>query len=129
MGDAIERPKSGIDRVARAALRHLAPVGKAEAAALPREPAAGAEDWAIQLGAFSAERAAEHAVRQAAALGAVKGKPHQVLAPAKRERPPLYRARLLHFTQKGAQAACAELHRRKIACSVVRPAGLKLASD
>jgi hypothetical protein len=52
-----------------------------------------------------------------------------VLAPAKKERPALYRARLLHFTQKGAQAACAELRRRNIACSVVRPGGLKLASD
>lgn len=130
VGDAAEHPKSGIQRVAQAALRHLAPVGKAEAAAPPREAAArGGEEWAIQLGAFSAERAAEKAVRHAAALGVTKGKPHEVLAPGKRERPRLYRARLLHFTQKGAQAACAELRRRKLACSIVRPAGLKLASD
>lgn len=130
VGDMVERPKSGIDRVAQAALRHLAPVGRAEAAAPPREAATnGGEEWAIQLGAFSAERAAEQAVRHAAALGVTKGKPQQVVAPGKRERPQLYRARLLHFTQKGAQAACAELRRRNIACSVVRPGGLKLASD
>jgi D-alanyl-D-alanine carboxypeptidase len=128
VGDAGERPRSGIDRVAQAALRHLAPVGRAEAATSPREPAAS-EEWAIQLGAFSAERAAEHAIRQAATLAVARGKPHQVMAPAKREKPALYRARLLHFTQKGAQAACVELRRRNIACSVVRPAGLKLASD
>ena len=132
VGDAGERPKSGIDRVAQAALRHLAPVGRAEAATSPRETreaVAGGEEWAIQLGAFSGERAAEQAVRQAAALAVAKGKPHQVLAPAKREKSQLYRARLLHFTQKGAQAACAELRKRNIACSIVRPTGLKLASD
>jgi D-alanyl-D-alanine carboxypeptidase len=138
-GDAADRPRSGIDKVAHAALRHLAPVGRAEAAPVGREVGrepkreaareAAGDDWSIQLGAFSGERAAEQAVRQAAALSVVKGKPHQVLAPAKKERPALYRARLLHFTQKGAQAACAELRRRNIACSVVRPGGLKLASD
>jgi D-alanyl-D-alanine carboxypeptidase len=131
VGDAAERPKSGIGKVAQAALRRLAPVAKAEAAAPAREarePAGGAE-WAIQIGAFSAEQAAEQAVRKASALGVTKGKPHQVLAPAKRDAQKLYRARLLHFTQKGAQAACAELRRRHLACSVVRPAGLKMASD
>jgi D-alanyl-D-alanine carboxypeptidase len=134
VSDAVERPKSGIDRVARAALKHLAPVAKAQAAAPPREAreireAPGGDDWSIQLGAFSAGRAAERAVRNAAALGVTKGKPQQVLAPGKRDAQKLYRARLLHFTQKGAQAACAELRRRHLACSVIRPAGLKLASD
>ena len=57
-----------------------------------------------------------------------KGKPHQILAPARHASSRLYRARLLHFTAKGAQAACAELHRKGIACSVVRPGGLKVAS-
>jgi D-alanyl-D-alanine carboxypeptidase len=135
VGDAVERPKSGIDRVARAALKHLAPVAKAEAAAPPREvreareAPGGGEEWAIQLGAFSAERAAEQAVRKAAELGVTKGRPQQVLAPGKHDGQKLYRARLLRFTQKGAQAACAELRRRHLACSIVRPAGLKLASD
>ena len=120
--------------MARAALKHLAPVAKAEAAAPPREAreireAPGGDDWSIQLGAFSAERAAERAVRNAAALGVTKGKPQQVLAPGKRDGQKLYRARLLHFTQKGAQAACAELRRRHLACSIIRPTGLKLASD
>ena len=57
-----------------------------------------------------------------------KSKPHQILAPAKRDSSRLYRARLLHFTAKGAQAACTELHRKGIACSVVRPGGLKVAT-
>ena len=64
-----------------------------------------------------------------AGLPAVRGKPHQIIAPAKGDRERLYRARLLHFTGKGAQAACAELHKKKIACTVVRPSGLKVASQ
>jgi D-alanyl-D-alanine carboxypeptidase len=108
--------------------QHLSPVAKAEAAPLARE-AAGAEDWGIQLGAFHDAAAAEQAARQVAGLATVKGKPHQIIAPAKGDRERLYRARLVHFTGKGAQAACAELHKKKIACAVVRPSGLKVASQ
>jgi SPOR domain len=115
--------KSGfLGNVAKTALHHLSPVARAEAAPLTHEaPTAGA-DWAIQLGAFRGEAAAEQATSHVAGLAAVKGKPPQVLAPAKHDPDRLYRARLLHFTAKGAQAACAELHRRGIACSVVHPA-------
>ena len=107
---------------------HLSPVAKAEAAPLARE-ASGAEDWGIQLGAFHDAAAAQQAARQVAGLATVKGKPHQIIAPAKGDRERLYRARLLHFTGKGAQAACAELHKKKIACTMVRPSGLKVASQ
>jgi len=107
---------------------HLSPVAKAEAAPLARE-APGADDWGIQLGAFHDAATAEQAARHVAGLATVKGKPHQIIAPAKGDRERLYRARLLHFTGKGAQAACAELHKKKIACTVVRPSGLKVASQ
>jgi D-alanyl-D-alanine carboxypeptidase len=107
---------------------HLSPVAKAEAAPLARE-APGGEDWEIQLGAFHDAAAAEQAARHVAGVAAVKGKPHQIIAPAKGDREHLYRARLLHFTGKTAQAACAELHKKKIACTVVRPNGVKVASQ
>jgi D-alanyl-D-alanine carboxypeptidase len=120
--------KSGLlGNVATTALRHLSPVGKAEAAPLAHEaPTAGA-DWAIQLGAFRGEAAAEEAASHVAGLVIARGKPPQILAPARHDSSRLYRARLLHFTAKGAQAACAELHRKGIACSVVHPGGLKVA--
>jgi D-alanyl-D-alanine carboxypeptidase len=124
-GDS-ERSRS-IGGMAKAALRHLAPVGKAEASTLSQERPGGGEEWSIQLGAFRAKAAAEQAARKVAHLAAVRGKPAQILPPGKSDR--LYRARLLHFTGKGAQAACAELHKQRIACSVVRPSGLKVASE
>jgi D-alanyl-D-alanine carboxypeptidase len=126
-GDAAgPRSKSGfLGNVAS----HLSPVAKAEAAPVTREAAGMGEDWEIQLGAFHDAAAAEQAARHVAGVAAVKGKPHQIIAPAKGDREHLYRARLLHFTGKSAQAACAELHKKKIACTVVRPSGLKVASQ
>lgn len=110
--------------------RHLAPVAKAEAAPLPREkPDAAAEGWAIQIGAFHAKAAAEHAEKRISALAILRGKPQQILPPGRSERGGLYRARLLHFSPKGAQAACEELRHKGFACSIVRPNGLKLASE
>jgi D-alanyl-D-alanine carboxypeptidase len=109
------------------ALRHLAPVGRAEAAPATRETPG--EDWSIQLGAFRAEAAAEQAIRHAVSIAGVRGKPHEVVAPAKGEASRLYRAVLTHFTQKGAQTACGELHKKGIACTVVRPGTLKVASQ
>jgi D-alanyl-D-alanine carboxypeptidase len=121
-------PRSGFAAtVAKAALRHLSPIAKAEAAPLPHEPSAGA-DWAIQLGAFHDEAAAEEATRHVVGLGIAKSKPHQIVAPTKHDSTRLYRARVLHFTARGAQAACAELHKKGLACSVVHPGGLKVAS-
>ena len=96
---------------------------------MAREAPAGAgEDWAIQLGAFRGEAAAQHATRQVTGLAIVKGKPTQILAPAANDPNKLYRARLLRFTSKAAQAACAELHHRSIACNVVRSSAVKVAS-
>ena len=120
--------KSGfLGKVATAALRHLSPVAKAEASPLTHEASGGA-DWAIQLGAFHDEAAAEQATRSVAGLAIAKNKPHQILAPAKHDSSRLYRARILHFTAKSAETACAELHHKGIACSVVHPGGLKVAA-
>jgi len=125
-GDATGAP--GKPGVIGNALRHLAPVAKAEAAPLAREAPGGGEDWSIQLGAFRAEAAAQEAVRHVAGVAGLKGKPHEILAPAKNDQNRLYRALLMRFTPKGAQAACAELHKKGIACTVVRPGALKVAA-
>ncbi len=120
--------KSGfLGKVAKAALRHLSPVTKAEAAPLAHEATGGA-DWAIQLGAFHDEAAAEEATHNVAGLAIAKNKPRQILAPAKHESSRLYRARILHFTAKSAETACTELHHKGIACSVVHSGVVKVAA-
>jgi D-alanyl-D-alanine carboxypeptidase len=121
-------PKAGaLRRVANAALRHLAPVSKAHAAPAVHVRPAADDSWSIQLGAFRGEAAARQAIRRTAGLAAVSGKPQQVLPPAKSDRRGLYRARLLRFSEKGAQAACSELKKRKMACTVIRPGAVKVA--
>jgi len=114
-----------LHHVATAALQHLAPVTRAEAAPLARE-ARGGNDWSIQLGAFRAEATARNVARKVVRLAILRGKPRQILAPAGHDR--LYRTRLLHFTARGAQAACAELHRKRLECSVVAPGSVRFAS-
>jgi D-alanyl-D-alanine carboxypeptidase len=113
---------STVAAVASAALSHLAPVGKAEAATPTPEPR---EAWAIQLGAYRAEAAAERAEREVSRWAFARGKQWQTLAPEARER--AYRARLLYFTEPAARAACGELHRQHIDCTVVQ-APVKVAS-
>jgi len=112
-----------------AALRHLAPIGRAEAAPLkPRlreervreEAMARRKDWAIQIGAFRAPAAARHAAREAAHLAIARGKPRQIVR-ARVDRRHLYRARLLHFTERGAETACTVLRRRGFGCFVLPP--------
>jgi len=109
---------------------HLAPIGKAEAAPLAHEQRAApaGERWSIQLGAFRAESAAARAARVAAGLPTAKGKPLQIVEPAKADKERLYRARLLNFSPQEAWSACIALHKKNIECSVVPPAGLKVAN-
>jgi D-alanyl-D-alanine carboxypeptidase len=114
-----DRHQKSLGSVATAALRHLAPVGKAEASTLVHDAPAGGEDWSIQLGAFQGKAAAEQVAHKVAHIAAVRGKPAQIVPPGKSDR--LYRTRLLHFTGKGAHAACAELRKQGVACSVVTP--------
>ena len=114
--------QSTVAAVASAALKHLAPVAKAEAAPVMPEPR---EAWAIQLGAYHAQAAAERVEREVSGMSFAKGKQSQILAPEGRER--LYRARLIYFTEPAARAACGALHRQHYDCSV-KPASVKVAS-
>jgi D-alanyl-D-alanine carboxypeptidase len=121
------RPREKIGQLTKAARRiaaHLSPVAKAEAAPTPHQLRAAPENdrWAIQLGAFRAESAAEQAARSAAGIGTAKGKPVQIVQPSKSGKDRLYRARLLNFSPQEAQSACAALRKKKIECSVLPPA-------
>jgi hypothetical protein len=108
----------------------LSPIGRAEAAPVPHEQRAApaGEHWSIQLGAFRTENAAEKAARTVTFLPAAKGKPLQIVGSAKSDGDRLYRPRLLNFTPQEAWSACIALHKKNIECSVVSPAGLKVAN-
>jgi D-alanyl-D-alanine carboxypeptidase len=121
-----DRKTGALRRVAGAAMRHLAPVSKAQAAPAVHVKTEPDDGWSVQLGAFRDQSAAREALRRIGGLAATAGRPQQVLPPAKSERRGLYRARLLRFNEGGARAACATLKKRKIECTVVRPA-VKLA--
>ena len=113
---------STLGAVASAAIHHLAPIARAEAAPVAPEP----EGWGIQLGAYRDEAAAERAEHKFVHLAVARGREALILAPSS-ERNRVYRVRLIHFSPHDARAACDELHRQRIACSVVPP-GLKVAS-
>jgi D-alanyl-D-alanine carboxypeptidase len=131
-------PRQPAHRLANAAARlaaRLSPVSRAEAAPVPRpEPIPAARfarqapaapgGWSIQLGAFRDQGAARQAARTADSLRFVRGKPLEILPPIGRARARLYRARLLRFTAKDAESACAALRKRRIPCAVVPPVRL-----
>jgi D-alanyl-D-alanine carboxypeptidase len=128
---APSREKPGmLTRAASRLAARLSPIGKAEAAPVSHEQhtASAGERWSIQLGAFRTENAAEKAARTAAVLPVAKGKPSQIVAPARTDGDRVYRARLLNFTPQEAWSACIALHKKNIECSVVSPAGLKVAN-
>jgi len=118
-----------IGKLADAALRHLTPVSRAEAAPLPREEVQPADRWGVQIGAFHGLIAAERAARDASRLRLTRGKREQIVAPPRNERNGMYSVRLEHFTPKDAHAACAILHKRGFACEVVAPEAVKYAND
>lgn len=122
-----ERPREKLGQLAKAARKiaaHLSPVAKAEAAPVAHQSrsAPEAERWAIQLGTFRAEAAAEEAARSASSLPLASGKPRQIVQPTKSGKDHFYRARLLNFTPQEAQRACAALHKKRVECSVIPPA-------
>ncbi|MGB9645425.1 MAG: D-alanyl-D-alanine carboxypeptidase family protein, partial [Stellaceae bacterium] len=126
------RPREKIEQLAKAARKiaaHLSPVAKAEAAPIPHQLRTPAEidRWSIQLGSFRVESAAEQAARSAATVPGARGKPVQIVQPSKGGKEHVYRARLLNFSPQEAQDACAALHKKKIECSVVPPAPVKVA--
>jgi D-alanyl-D-alanine carboxypeptidase len=124
-GPQPEPHPSTIGAVAAAAIQHLAPVSHAEAATVQPEPSAA---WGIQIGAYRGQTAAERAEQKISRLAIAKGKESVILAPTAGDRDRVYHLRLLHFSPHGARNACEELHRQGIACTVVPPTGMKLAS-
>jgi D-alanyl-D-alanine carboxypeptidase len=111
--------------VASAAIDHLAPVSRAEAAPVAPEPSPA---WGVQLGIYHEEAAAARAERKLEHLAVADGKETVIVTPGPGDRSRVYRLLLLHFTAHGAHAACDELHHQGFACSVVPPAAPKVAS-
>jgi D-alanyl-D-alanine carboxypeptidase len=124
-----EKP-GALSKAAARLAAHLAPIGKAEAAPMGREQRAASvgERWGIQLGAFRSEDAAAKAAHEAASLPGTKGKPTQIVDPARTDRERLYRARLLNFTPQEAWSACIALHKKNMECTVVPPPALRVAN-
>ena len=112
----------------------LNPVSRAEAAT-PRQPAhrnrplrpsPSSTEWSIQLGAFSSYDAAQGAdAAVLAKLAAAKDKTALVLPPAHSDKQPLYRARIVGFTEVEAQKACRTVHHamtgKQKLCAVLPP--------
>jgi D-alanyl-D-alanine carboxypeptidase len=116
--------------IAARAVSALSPVSRAEAAPVSgdagtlrkaSERVGRLQHWSVQLGAFSHHAAAEKAVASVAKLPVAKGKAAVILDPAKTDTERLYRARLVNFTKKEANAVCSSLHKRHLKCSVVAP--------
>ena len=129
--DAAEN-RSFNERAARV-LRHLSPVGSAEAAVpQTRKPVrsgqAEGDSWGIQVGAFSQRAGATRAAQEAlAALPWAKGKSVEVLAPNQAEKSRFYRARIVGFTAKEAERACQTLRQKRAACNIVNPGTVRFA--
>lgn len=112
----------------------FSPVGRAEAAPSRHLRTAHlrrgvAERWSIQVGAFGEEDAAAKAGRAALSkLPARKGKAVQVLAPGHTDKEPVYRARIVSFSEREADKACRALHRKHLQCAVVAPSAVQQAA-
>lgn len=64
----------------------------------------------------------------AATLAVAHGKPVQIVAPARAAKTRFYRARLLNFTPREAESACAALRKRRLECAVIAPTTLRVAA-
>jgi hypothetical protein len=51
----------------------------------------------------------------------------QIVEPGKATKTRFYRARLLNFSPREAQSACALLHKKNLECTVVSPTILRVA--
>ena len=111
----------------------LNPVQRAEAAvpqpaAKPPAPTLRAlknsHTWEIQVGAFGNQKLAEHAAKLALVRLRLPAKTAHVVAPAPGDKEPLFRARIVGFTQREAEHACRQLreklHGHKL-CAVIAP--------
>jgi D-alanyl-D-alanine carboxypeptidase len=106
-----------------------APPARERARAAATEAAETApEVWSIQVGTFRGAGAAEEAARKIARLAVARGKPEQILPPAHREHPKVYRVRFARFSSQQAQAACEVVRKKRMACAVVRSTGVHVAA-
>lgn len=84
----------------------------------------GDSPWAIQVGAFAKLKPAHQAATTAAKhLGGLLAKASIDIDEAGRKRHPIYRARLIGFTEEQARAACHKLARSKRECHIIQPSG------
>lgn len=114
-------------------MAELNPVQRAEAAvpqrvAKPPAPTLRAlknsHTWEIQVGAFGNQNSAQHAARLALARLRLPERAAHVVPPAPGDKEPLFRARIVGFTQREAEYACRLLrekpHGHKL-CAVIAP--------
>ncbi|HEV2263588.1 MAG TPA: D-alanyl-D-alanine carboxypeptidase [Stellaceae bacterium] len=114
-------------------MAELNPVQRAEAAvpqpaAKPSAPTLRAlkksRAWEIQVGAFGNQTSAERAAKLALARLRLPDKVPHVVPPAPGDKEPLFRARVVGFTQHEAEHACRllreKLHGHKL-CAVIAP--------
>src|SRR6185437_4502061 len=98
-------PDATVAERARRTIASLSPVGRAEAA-IPRHTRtahARRGGWSIQVGAFTDAAPAEKAAAKALArLPTRRGKATQVLAPGRIDKEPVFRARIVNFTEREA---------------------------
>ncbi|HKW53975.1 MAG TPA: D-alanyl-D-alanine carboxypeptidase family protein [Stellaceae bacterium] len=126
-----DEPDATVADRARRTIASLSPVGRAEAAIPTHARTARTRHggWSIQVGAFSDEEPAARAAAKALArLPAPRGKSTLVLAPAHIDKEPVYRARIVNFTEREATKACRTLHRKHLQCSVVAPGTVQQAA-
>jgi len=124
-------PDATVAERARRTIASLSPVGRAEAAIPSRTRTARTRHggWSIQVGAFTDEAPAEKAAAKALArLPARRGKATQVLAPGHIDKEPVFRARIVNFTEREATKACRTLHRKHLQCAVVAPGTVQQAA-
>lgn len=126
-------PDATVAERARRTIASLSPVARAEAA-IPRHArtrtARGRHGgWSIQVGAFTDAAPAEKAAAKALArLPTRRGKAMQVLAPGRIDKEPVFRARIVNFTEREATKACRTLHRKHLQCAVVAPGTVQQAA-
>src|SRR6185312_2626255 len=124
-------PDATVSERARRTIASLSPVGRAEAAIPSHARTARTRHggWSIQVGAFTDEAPAEKAAAKALArLPARRGKATQVLAPGHIDKEPVFRARIVNFTEREATKACRTLHRKHLQGAVVAPGTVQQAA-
>ena len=117
---------------AKRVLRHLSPIGTAEASTGKASRGGDVETgrWGIQVGAFAQQGAAEKAAHSAlAALPSAKGHSVSVTKPGAVEKDRYYRARIGGFSEKDAERACQALHKKHRDCALVAPSSLHVAQN